>query len=1152
MPHIPVRPLSHRVWPPSYALFLFFFLICLLPAFGQGNSGTIKGTVSDASGAVVPDAVVRVANQATGVAIESKTNSQGLYVVPFLQPGRYAVTVEQQGFKTAKHTNILLQVSDQLSIDFSLQIGAAASEVTVESSVPLVNTNNASLGQVIENRRIVELPLNGREPFSLAGLAPGVLPPPPAGYVHQGGQVPSINGASNFTSEVTIDGMPNTTPRNGAANSFLIYTPTVDAVSEFKVETNALSAEYGRFNGGVISVVMKSGTNALHGSIYEFLRNSAMDANDFFNNRQGIPLGALKRNQYGFTLGGPVVLPKLYNGHDRTFFFVDYEGFRESQLAPANFTVPTALERQGDFSRTFDNRGQLVKIYDPNTLHSVNGTLMRDAFAGNVIPASRISPVATALAQYYPLPNNNQLTSNLAQSAARKNTDDTGDVRLDHNFTENHRIFGRYSIQYPYVGEPNFWQNIGNSSNPPLTQRRHSFTLQDTRIFSPTLILNLNYGLVRMYGTRTAWSDGFDVTTLGIAQNLKDAQQVRAIPPTTISGMSGIANGNQNYSTQLNHTIAGSLTKIAGTHSLKFGGDFRTYFINQLQNTQASGNLNFGASFTQGPNPFQATSNGGFGYATFLLGIPTGSIAIQPAIASKSSYEAFYLQDDWKLSSRLTLNLGIRYDINLPRTERYNRVSIFDLTAASPIAGKVPGYSNLKGAMHAADADHRTYAATDFNNVAPRVGFAYRLLNATTLRGGYGIFYGLSPTDASGPTGGFVDGFTGSTSIVSSLDNVTPISQIANPFPAGINAPASSSQIGAGTNLGQTINSVNIGQVTPYFQNWNFSVQQSLGKNLLIEAAYAGNKGTHMTMGSAINLNALTPDQMARGAINNTLVANPFYGAITDPTSNLSAQQVTVGQLLRPYPQYANVNAIYASIGNAMYHSLQMRVEKKFAKGFTVLGSFTASKLIDDTTDAGVGQTTGIQDPTNLRLERSLDPQDVSKRLVISGVWELPIGRGRALAGNLPKWGDAFVGGWQVNGIASFQSGLPLVMSSIGVARPDRVAPAKQMDGPVQQRLNGYFDTTAYAVPAAFHYGNSSRTAPDLRGPGIANFDLSLFKNFSILERLRAQFRFETFNAFNRVQFGMPGTQAGSTSFGVITSTQNSPRQFQVALKLLF
>jgi hypothetical protein len=1101
---------------------------------------------------VVPNSVVTVTNAATNVARESRSNSEGIYVVPFLQPGTYLVTVSAQGFKTARRSDILLQVADQLAIDFNLEVGGTSSQVAVTASTPLVNTNNASLGQVIENRRIVELPLNGRDPFSLAALAPGVTPPPPASYVHQGGQIPSINGASNFTSEVTVDGVPNTTPRNSSANSFLIYTPTVDAVNEFKVETNSLSAEYGRFNGGVVSVVMKSGTNQLHGSAYEFLRNSAMDANDFFNNRQGIPLGALRRNQFGFTLGGPVVLPKLYNGHDKTFFFVDYEGFREVQLAPSSFTVPTARERQGDFSQTFSSGAKLIQIFDPATLHSQNGKLVRDVFPGNVIPAGRISAVSKALTQYYPLPNNSQLTSNLALSAGRRNINDTGDARLDHNLNENNRLFGRYSIQYPYVGEPNFWGNIGNSTNPPLTQKRHSFTLQDTHIFSPTLILNVNYGLVRMYGTRTAWSDGFDVTSIGFAQNLRDAQQVRAIPPVTIAGMSGIANGNQNYSTQLNHTVTGSITKIAGTHSLKIGADFRTYFINQLQNTQASGNLNFTTTYTQGSDPFQASPTAGFGFAAFLLGIPSGSIAIQPAIASKSSYQAFYLQDDWKITSRLTLNLGARYDLNFPRLERYNRVSIFDLNEPSPIAGEVPAFPNLQGAMRYADTGHRAYTDTDLNNIVPRVGFAYQLLKSTTLRGGYGIFYGLSPTDAAGPSAGFVDGFTGSTSIVTSLDGATPIVEIANPFPNGINPAASAGQLNAATNLGQAVNSVNIGQVTPYFQNWNFSVQQSVGSSFLIEAAYAANKGSHLTMGSAINLDALTAQQFALGAINNVLVPNPFYGVITDPTSSLSARQVANGQLIRPYPQYTTLNAVNASIGNSNYQSLQLRVEKRFSKGFTVLGSFTASKIIDDTTEAAAGQITGIQDPTNLRAERSLDPQDVSKRLVVSGVWEVPFGRGRALGGGIPRWTDLLIGGWQLNGIASFQSGLPLVMTSIGVARPDRVAPARQFDGPVQQRLQHYFDTDAYTVPKAFTYGNSSRTAPDLRGPGIANYDLSLFKNFTLTEQLRAQFQFETFNAFNRVQFGMPGTQAGTTNFGVVTSAQNSPRQLQLALKLIF
>jgi len=1119
--------------------------------FAQSRTGTIRGTITDPSGAAIPGARVTVTNAATNVSQSSVTNEVGIFVVPFLPPGKYVIAAEKDGFKSLRRSGITLQVSDSLTIDLALELGGTAERVDVEATAPLVNASNASLGQVIENRRIVELPLNGREPFALAALSPGVLPPPAAGFVHLGGSVPSINGASNFTSEVTVDGMPNTTPRNSGRNNFLIYTPSVDAVAEFKVETNSLSAEFGRFNGGVISVVMKSGTNDWHGSVYHFHRNSAFDANSFFNNRAGLPLGALRRNQFGFTLGGPVRIPKLYNGRDRTFFFIDYEGFREAQLANSTFTVPTALERAGDFSQTRTSSGALITIYDPMTNRQVNGNWVRSPFPGNIIPADRISPVSRRLVDYYPLPTNNRLVGNLDVTSSRRNITDTGDIRIDHNISERNRLFGRYSIQYPFVGEPNFFGNIANPTNPPLTQRRHSFTLQDTITVSPTLIVNINYGILRMFGTRTAWSDGFDVTTIGMAENLRDGQQVRAIPVMSISGMSGLANGSQNYSTQLNHTLQGSVTKIAGSHTLKMGADFRAYFINQLQNTRAQGTFSYGTSFTQGPNPFQASATGGFGFATFLLGIPTGSIGIDPAIASRNLYQAYFVQDDWRVTRRLTLNLGLRYEINFPRVERYDRFSVLALSAPSPIANQVPGYSNLRGLMQFGASGSRHYTDTDLNNFAPRVGLAYQLRPTTTLRAGYGIFYGLAPTDASGPSGGFVDGFQVVTSVVASLDGITPIVTHANPFPNGINQPKSASELDAFSLLGQEVRSADIGQATPYFQNWNFSIQQSLGDSLLVEVAYAGNKGTRTAFGS-INLNALTADQMALGAQNNELVDNPFFGVITDPTSALSRPQITRGQLLRPFPQYTNVFAIFPSIGSSIYHSFQMRVEKRFSKGFTVLGAFTAAKNINDTAQDAAGPGTGVQDPTNLRAERSLDAQDVSRRLVISGVWELPIGRGKRFGAGMPKALDLVIGGWQFNGIATFQTGLPLVMTSLGAPRPDQIKKAEQVDGPAQNRLNRWFDTSAYAVPAAFRYGNSSRTAPDLRMHGINNFDLSLFKNFQIVERVRAQLRFESFNAFNRVQFAAPGTQAGTVGFGVVTAQQNTPRQLQLALKLLF
>ncbi|MFN0104458.1 MAG: TonB-dependent receptor domain-containing protein [Bryobacteraceae bacterium] len=1134
--------------------FYFLFPLVAIAALAQSSTATLQGLVTDPSGAAIPGADVSIANLATNIARRFTTSDSGLYSFPLLPPGRYRIDVAKVGFKPATRDNILLQVSDRVSLDLTLEVGLATERVTVDASAPLVNTTNATLGQVIENRRIIELPLNGREPFSLAALSPGVLPTPSAGFVHLGGSVPSINGASNFTSEVTVDGMPNTTPRNGARNNFLIYTPSVDAVSEFKVETNALSAEFGRFNGGVISVVTKSGGNQFHGTVYEFLRNSKMDSNSFFANRGGVPIGALKRNQFGFTLGGPVVLPKLYSGRDRTFFFMDYEGFRESQLATANFTVPTALERAGDFSRTTTAAAALIVVYDPATLRETGpGAFTRSPFPGNIVPSPRISPTALALAQYYPAPSNSRLVGNLDIGASRKNVTDSGDIRIDHNISESHKIFGRYSIQYPFVGEPNYYGNIGNSSNPPLTQRRHSFTLQDVYTFSPSLIFNLNYGLSRMFGTRAAWSEGFDVTSIGIAANFRDAQQVRAIPPTTISAMSALGNGVQNYSTQLGHSVQSSLTKIAGKHTLKAGVDFRTYFINQLQNTRASGNLSFGQNFTQGPNPFQATANGGYGYATFLLGIPSGVIANEPAIASKSSYWAFYAQEDYKVTRKLTVNAGFRYDLNLARTERFDRNSIFDASAASPIAGRVPAFPSLRGAMifTGANGVSRAIYPADKNNFAPRIGLAYQLTQRTTLRAGYGIFFGLSPTDASGPGGGFADGFTGVTNIISSLDGITPIVNVANPFPGGTNAPLTGSQLTPSVQLGQAHRSSIIGLATPYFQNWNFSLVRSLGKDTIIEATYAANKGNKTQFG-AINLNDLTRDQIALGAVNNQLVENPFFGVILDPTSTLSQRTVQRGQLLRPYPQYTQVTAVNPSIGNSMYHSFQMRVEKRFAKGFTVLGAFTAAKNINDTGQDGSGPTAGILDHNNLRLERSLDPQDVSKRLVVSGMYELPFGRGKLIGGKMPTWADLFVGNWQINGIGSFQSGFPLIMGSIGGTRPNRITTGEKLSGPAQERLLRWFDTSAFAVPPAFTFGNSSRTTPDFRTHGTANYDLSLFKNFPVRETIRVQFRFEAFNAFNRVQFAAPNTTAGATAFRQITAQQNTPRQLQLALKIVF
>ena len=1120
-------------------------LMLAVPGFfllGQQDSGTILGTIRDAQDAVVTSAEVTIQNVDTGVAKKTRVTSTGQYSVPFLVPGNYSVTASAPGFKKTVRTGIRLRVADQLVIDVKVEVGAVSESVTVEATAPLVDSANITLGQVIESRRIEDLPLNGRDPTALAALAPGVTPPAAPLTAAQGGTIPMINGGNTLTSMVTVDGATDVNPRS--TQYLLLYTPNVDAVAEFKVQTNSMSAEYGRTNGGVITMVTKSGTNQVHGTLYWFIRNSDVDANDFFSNRAGIALASLKRNQAGLTIGGPAVIPKVYNGRDKTFFFLDYEAFRENDSSPQSLTVPTTAQRTGDFSQTFNAQGKLVQIFDPlNTIPNPNGaagTVLRQPFSGNIIPASRLDKVALNLEKYYPLATSNALTGNLPLSPTISNLNDTFDLRLD-QYVGQHHFFGRGTYQQPQVGSPNIFGNIGASSNPPLLQRRRQAAIQDVYAVSPTLVLNFQYSVSYMHGGRTAWSNGFDVTQLGFPQNYAAAQEIKAIPVTTLTGFTGIGNNSQNYSTQTAHLVGASATKVFSSHNLKVGLEYNVYYNNQLQNSSAEGTLSFANAFTQGPDPNTASTTAGNAMATYLLGYAGGTMINQPATAFRSSYVGLYVQDDIKVTRNLTAFLGLRWDGDNPRTERYDRMSVLDLGAPSPINGKVPGY-NLMGQM--------TYptgqlTATQMTNFGPRVGLAYKAPHDMVIRAGYGIFYGLTSDDAT-LTGAFADGFSATTSIISSLNSITPIETLSNPYPNGVNPPLSRSQLTPALDLGQATNSALLSLEVPQYQQWNFTIQKSIWSNMLLEAAYVGNKGSHASI-SNINIDSIPAAEMtALGAGAQTLVPNPFYGIITDPTSTLSLATVARKQLLLPYPQYTSVASEAPSLGSSTYHSLQAKVEKRFSKGFTFLVAYTMAKELTNATSAG------IEDATNLNLERSLATWDVFQRVVISGVYELPFGKGKIVGNNWNRGLDAVLGGWQLNQITTFQGGFPLALTSTSGVRPNRIHPLASPSGSTASRVLQYFDTSAFTLPAAFTYGNAPATEPDVRTPGIDNTDLSLSKNFRFKERITAQLRFESFNTFNRVQFASPGTQLGTTSFGVITAQQNQPRKLQAAVKIIF
>jgi hypothetical protein len=1109
----------------------------------QNDSGTILGTVRDPQGAIVVSATVTVANVNTGVSKTTPVTQSGGYAVPFLVPGTYSVSVEAPGFKRSTQTGIILRVADQLVIDAKLDVGVVTEQVTVQATAPLVESASVTLGQVVETRRIEDLPLNGRDPTSLSALAPGVTPAASPLTAAQGGSIPSINGGNFSTSSVTVDGASDVTPRS--TTYLLLFTPNVDAVAEFKVQTNSMSAEYGRTNGGGIILVTKAGTNQLHGTAYWFLRNSDVDANDFFSNRAGLPLGALRRNQAGFTAGGPVIIPKVYNGKDKTFFFVDYEAFREQVASPNSLTLPTALQRAGDFSQTFTSSGKLVQVFDPASTTpnpAVAGSYIRTVFPGNMIPANRLNPVAVNLMQFYPLPNSSAITGNYNINPSIPNSNNTFDLRMD-QYAGAHHLFGRGTYQQPEIGSPNVFSNIGSASAPPLEQRRRQASLQDVYTLSPTLIVDLQYSIIYMYGHRTARSDGYDITQLGFPSYYAGAQEVKAIPVIGVTGYTGIGNGSQNYSTQTTHALGASMTKIFSRQRFKAGVDYQVFYNNQLQNSSAEGTLNFGTAFTQGPNPNVASSTAGNGMATFLLGYASGGIVNQPATAFRSSYQGFYAQDDINISKNLTLLAGVRWDLDRPRTERYDRISVLNLGLPSPIATQVPSL-NLLGQMTYPGGDNRRLTSTELTNVQPRIGLTYRAPGNLIVRSSYGIFYGLSSADATTTTA-FADGFSSTTNIVSSLDGVHGIQTLSNPYPNGITPPRNRSQLTPGLDLGQATNSALLSLKIPAYQQWNFTLQRSIGSTILLEAAYVGNKGSHVSTAN-IQLNTLTAQELALGTANQQLVPNPFYGVITDPTSSLSLATVARGQLLLPYPQYTTVSSEAPSLGSSIYHSMQAKVEKRFSKGYTFLAAYTLGKVITNATGAA------IEDPNNLRAERSLANWDVTQRLVLSGVYELPFGRGKLVGSNWNGVVDALLGGWQVNTITTFQGGMPLTITSTSATRANRIAPVQQLPGSIASRVLHYFDTSAFAIPAAFTYGNAPATEPDVRGPGIDNTDASLLKNFRIKEKATAQLRFEGFNIFNRVQFANPGTQDGSTSFGVITAQQNQPRKLQVAVKIIF
>ena len=1139
------------------------------PGLTQISNGSIVGAVTDSSGAAVAGAAVTLTNLGTSGRRSASSNGEGNYEFVNLVPGRYRVEVERPGFKHLTRDDIEVQVQASVRVDATMQVGDVGQTVEVTAQAPLLQSETSSLGTIVESRKVQEMPLNGRNVINLVTLVPGAVA---QGQSMQNPTGQNIFSFGNFQIGGAVAGQNATfldgAPLNVAQGSLIALIPTQDAVQEFRVQTNSMGPEFGRFAGGVINLISKSGSNGFHGGAYEFVRNKVLNANTFFNNSSSKGRPAFTQNQYGANVGGPMV-------KNRTFFFASWEGFRLRYGVPFLVAVPTAQQRAGDFSNTRNASGALIPIYDPLTTcgqlgnPACSGAVTRTPFPGNTIPATRLDPTAKVLANYWGQPNSTGLPftnlNNFSANAGAGGNNDQVNTRVDHSLNDRQRLFARYS----------YWTNLSLAQDPygthvyqdrgPETWIVNSTVLGDTYMLSPTTVLDFRLAFLRFDYDRIPASLGVDLTTFGLPAALNNQVSFQVIPTPVVQGFSDIWSsqgpGSVIHQRNDSYSLYPLMTKIAGSHTLKFGGELRRQITNYIQSNVGSGLYNFDNLFTS-INP-QAAAGTGVGFASFLLGLGSSGNVVTPSPYSYRNYYAgVYASDTWQVSKKLTVNYGLRWELPFPEVERYNRFTVLLPNSPSPIA-QAAGLPNLMGRLglvSSPDNQSRYAAATHFSLVAPRLGFAYRLTNRTVVRSGYGIFF----VQNDGTGGSQLTSVT--QSWVPTVDNeLTPASTLSNPFPTGLLQPPQRSPNYQTLLLGTGISAPIPGPSSQHFgdlQQWNFNVERELAGGLVLEVAYAGAKGTHLVGGPVLDQ---LPDQyLSLGAAALTKqVPNPFYGLV--PFGTLAQPTVQAGQLLRPYPQYTGVTAANDGNRDSIYHSLQVKLEKRFRQGGTVLAAYTWSKNIGDI-ETGMswleaGPLAGLQDNNNLRQERAVSGFDVPQRLIVSYVYDLPMGKGKRLLGNVTGAADRLTSGWGINGISTFQAGFPLTLTTSsnitdsfgGGSRPNYLGGCDiTLPGGAQSRLTQWFHTSCLTAPPAATFGNLGRTLPAVRTAGINNFDFAVFKNTRLTERMALQFRTEFFNIFNRVQFGPPGEVLGNPQFGVVSSQVNLPRLVQLALRLSF
>lgn len=1132
------------------------------------QNGSLSGIIRDPAGAAAAGVKVEMVNRATSAKLLAETNNDGYYVLASVTPGLYDLVAAKEGFAAAKVSELRVEVGQTKSLNLTLQLSAVQESIAVTDVAALLVVDRADRSSAFESKFVQSVPLNIRNPLQLVNYTPGVIQGG-SGFGTSGTNTATntltnsfrINGGRAATNEVLLDGAANTT----AFSNQTAGLPQVDAVQEFRVLTSPYAPEYGRTSGGVISFGLRSGSNDFHGSLHHFLRNSVLDANGFNANRAGRPRQQLQRNQFGGVFSGPVWIPKLYQGKNKTFFFFGYEGLRERQAGSFLGTVPTELERRGDFSQTRDVTGPLIQMFDPATTRldpaAPAGTtrFIRDLFPGNVIPGNRIQRIGQNLLSFYPTANQpgrgQSSVENFFSAAPSQSDQNRVDVKIDHALTSNHQIMGRYNW---YKNENRIPSPYGNVASPSTSnslpgasvQGRHTWTIGPRDLFEHSFV----YGFSE--SGRTTPGAGYDPLQLGFAPSTVTGIRVPAFPAITANRLSptGLAALAVSSNRPEVYQYRATLTWIRGNHTMKMGVDWRLLAGNIIiQPPLAIGATN---NFTGGPNPAAAALASGSGIADLLLGAASVTASIVPFEQVRRPYYGVFFQDEWRINPKLTVTYGLRYNLELAFREKDSQYAYFDYAAASPIANRVPSIPNLRGGLVYPEG---AVQRTDRNNFDPRLGIAYRLNEKTVIRTGAGIFTHPAPTGLDTSTG-FAQR---STSVFAAADNFTPLFNLQNPFPQGPLQPTGSS-LGLATALGQNISAPQGTQQVSYSAQWSFDVQRQLPWGVLVDAGYAANTAVNLyTPTNTVNFNQLGPEAQALGSQLLQVVPNPFAGVITDPTSLLSRPTVQRGQLLRPFPQFQNVFGNSIAAGHANYHAFQLKAERRFADGLALLFAYTHSKTIDnvgESLQAG-GDISGFMNSNCYDCDRSLSLQHIPDVVRFSLRYDLPFGTGRRFMNK--GFAGRVIGGWSMGVFWSWDNGLP-----VRVAAPND---SNSFGGGVNMRPNAtgqsarlntdrvfqdgapYFNAAAFSRPAAFTFGNVSRTLPDVRNPGTNNWDLLVEKRFVVTERVGLDIRMEMFNGFNLVNFAGPGTNLVSADFGRIFLRQvNTPRQIQFGARLQF